>query len=287
MKKPKKRISLLKITAILLAVSSVLTLTLTVLVAVSLFSRDRFTGAVLLTVPPLTGEPLPHGFVRENPFFQTVVREVYDGARPGTVIAQDPPPGSVRKAVRGRRYVTLSLTVSKGPRTAVVPRVVGLSEEEARTVLLSDGFSPRLTSVFSSRPRGEILSAEPPSGANVAFGSSVTLTVSKGPENPLAAVPDLSGLTPVMADSLLSSVGLTLGGIVYKAVDRDGGRVVGQSAPHGVCLPRGTAVGLTVSRLRTVTEEESEKAPDTAGTLEGLLERLRERKHRSYNKKET
>src|SRR5581483_2535157 len=66
----------------------------------------------------------------------SVVETVESGKAAGTVISQDPAGGAaVNKGAR------VTITVSKGPAQAVVPGVVGFTEDQARQTISDRGFS--------------------------------------------------------------------------------------------------------------------------------------------------
>jgi len=73
------------------------------------------------------------------------------------------------------------LTVSTGPPFAPVPMVIGLRQEEARTVLEDQGF--KLGEVeFEFRWRGddgEVIFQNPPPGDSAALGSAVNITIAE------------------------------------------------------------------------------------------------------------
>jgi formylglycine-generating enzyme required for sulfatase activity len=83
----------------------------------------------------------------------------------------------------------------------------------------------------------------------VARGSSVNLTVSKGPEPVAVAVPNVVGMTQTAAQSALTSAGLTLGTVTeqYHATV-PAGLVIGQDPIAGTSVAPGSAVALTVSK---------------------------------------
>lgn len=258
----KKRRTYLSVASTLLAAAIVVALLITVLLSLYYFGGDRLSGARLLTVPDLTGLHFSEVTLPDAELYQIVIRERYADAPAGTVLSQDPPKDSVRKAVPERHYVTLTLTVSKGPQLARIPFVVGLPEETARTKLLTAGLSPAVKAEYAPRPRGEVIAVDPPADTELKRGSAVTLTVSRGPRFPRVPVPDLTGLSAVEARSLLEASGLSVGKILYRTSYSPPERVLAQSVLPALSLPRGASVDLTVSRS---PEEIPETEPETEG----------------------
>lgn len=133
-------------------------------------------------------------------------RDAYDDERPaGVVIAVAPaagvtvPPGSAA-----------TVTVSKGRAPVAVPAVAGRTYEQAAAALRSRGFVPaRGAAAFSATvPKGAVAGTAPAAGKVIAYGSRVTIAVSKGPD--LVTVPELANLTLDEASAAAEARGLTL-----------------------------------------------------------------------------
>jgi serine/threonine-protein kinase len=120
----------------------------------------------------------------------------------GTVIEQDPQGGA--EADEGS---TVRIVVSSGPETRPLPNAVGLDETAARDRLAAAGYEVEVTEVFSDeRPRGTVVSQDPPAGRQVAEGETVRLEVSKGPE--FVQLPSLVGRSADSAETELEQLGL-------------------------------------------------------------------------------
>jgi serine/threonine-protein kinase len=118
----------------------------------------------------------------------------------GKVIRTDPAPGA-----RLKPGSSVKLYVSKGPEPVAVPDLHGKSQEEATSTLRGLGFDVAVTSVFNDTvPRGVVISNEPSSGT-AAKGSTVRLTVSKGPD--VVPVPDVTNMSPDKASEKLRAAG--------------------------------------------------------------------------------
>jgi eukaryotic-like serine/threonine-protein kinase len=128
-----------------------------------------------------------------------------------------------------------------------VPRVVGLSEEEARGRLGEDGFGVAVE-IRKSLPqeKGRVLDQSVPVGNKAQRGSRIALAVGGGPR--IVQAPHLVGLTSAKAEKRLEEAGLSLGErkeASSKAVPA--GEVVAQDPPTGEGIKRGTRVDLIVS----------------------------------------
>jgi beta-lactam-binding protein with PASTA domain len=107
--------------------------------------------------------------------FQIVVKRVASTRTKGLVTAQDPAPGVT--AVKG---ATVTLSVSNGLKTLVVPSLVGVTQGAAVTQLTKLGLKPKLQNVASQQPAGQVVAQKPPAGKQVNKGSTVVLNVSSG-----------------------------------------------------------------------------------------------------------
>ncbi|WP_043619802.1 Stk1 family PASTA domain-containing Ser/Thr kinase [Nonomuraea candida] len=94
----------------------------------------------------------------------------------GTVIATDPKAG---QEVEKGGTVTLFVPKELGE----VPSVVGLTEEDAIAQLKGAGFKTRTDRQPSDQPEGTVFQQNPPEGTKLAPGTTITITVSTGPED--------------------------------------------------------------------------------------------------------
>jgi len=103
----------------------------------------------------------------------------------GAVSKQDPPPGS--NVSSGS---TVTLTVSLGAKVTV-PNVVGVRAADAQAQLQAAGLQTKLAYETSGGiNKGFVIKLDPPAGTSVAFGTTVTLTVSTGQD---FEIPDVTG----------------------------------------------------------------------------------------------
>lgn len=123
----------------------------------------------------------------------------------GNVISWTPrgaqPPGTV-----------ITLVVSSGPPTVVLPKVNGLSPEAAQATL-PPNLDVTVVEVFADvTPKGLVVGTSPKSGTEVAADAPVKLLVSKGPAS--VVVPNVINMSPADAAAELRSAGLKIGSTV-------------------------------------------------------------------------
>ena len=106
--------------------------------------------------------------------------ERYDSAPEGTIIDQSPAAGE--EIVIDQ--TTVRFVVSKGPKPETVANLAGYNESALNQYAQSSGFKiVTKESVYSdSVPAGSVVSQSPQAGAEVEAGSTIEVTLSKGPE---------------------------------------------------------------------------------------------------------
>jgi beta-lactam-binding protein with PASTA domain/tRNA A-37 threonylcarbamoyl transferase component Bud32 len=144
---------------------------------------------------------------------------------------------------------TLFFTAGPGAKT-VVPKVVGSTTQVAQQALTRAHLDTRVVRSFDETVKvGVVLAGDPPSGREVRRGSTVTLTVSKGPER--YDVPQLVGRSQAEAQQQVSDARLTVG-TVRKAFSDSvpQGQVISTSPPANTSVKRATPVALVISAGR-------------------------------------
>jgi beta-lactam-binding protein with PASTA domain/predicted Ser/Thr protein kinase len=162
-----------------------------------------------------------------------------DSIQKGLAIRTSPKEGTF--APKGAR---IRLFVSSGPEQVTVPGVVGQQKGDARALLQNAGFAVTAETAYSDSPKGQVIAQNPGSGATVDKGTTVTITVSKGPQK--VEVPDVTGKDKDAARSALSGAGFKVK-VVEKPTDDPPDTVISQSPGGGSKQVKGTTVTITVA----------------------------------------
>jgi eukaryotic-like serine/threonine-protein kinase len=170
-------------------------------------------------------------------------RQSSDSVPQNHVIGTAPGPGEVAQA-----GTTVTLTVSTGRQRVDVPKVTGLTRDEASSTLQDAGLRVDVTERDSDQDPGTVLQQDPPSGTRVVEGTTVTITVAREPQT--VEVPDVTGQDEGTAVNAISDAGLS-------ALTRDkqvtdpaqDGMVLRQSPSANKKVKRDSRVTLTIGRL--------------------------------------
>ena len=137
----------------------------------------------------------------------------------------------------------------RGPEapSKTVPDCATLDESAANAAIIAANLVPDSDGAFSPTvAKGLVISQSPLAGADAYAGSTVTITVSFGPE--YTVVPDVTGLTAAAAEAALVAAGLVLGTSTSEMTDDTAAGLVSASSPAaGTGVAAGSAVDLTVS----------------------------------------
>ncbi|MFN7150400.1 MAG: Stk1 family PASTA domain-containing Ser/Thr kinase [Microthrixaceae bacterium] len=141
-----------------------------------------------------------------------------------------------------------------------MPPVVGLPFEEARDILEDLGLDVDIDRQPSAQfEEGRVMDQDPAKDEEVEVGSTVTLTVSSGPD--VAVVPNVVLQSQADAIRMIEEVGLVAKVTPREVADADPGFVVEQSPAEGEEVPPGSTVEIFVS-----TEVGTVIVPDVIGT---------------------
>ena len=105
------------------------------------------------------------------------------------------------------------VVMSSGLPTVLIPKVSGLLPDDAVQTLTTLGLIGTRAQAYSEiTPKGKVAFTTPKSGTEVKKGSTVTVSVSRGPER--VAVPNVVGMIPADANAVLRAVGLLVSSTV-------------------------------------------------------------------------
>ncbi len=243
--------------------AAVLGLSLGYLVTVLFVFPPHNVAADLTRVPDVVGRTVDDArqrAEREDLAFEEVLG-IHHAQPPGTVVAQEPLAGQM--APRGS---PLQVTVSLGPPERPVPDVVGLSREQAETILIQAGFEVEVLRVDASADVGQVVGTRPAPGTPVQLPGGVRLLVSAGASS--VRVPDLAMQSLAEAESTLRRLGLRLGEVAEDSASLAApGTVLRQSPAAGDEAVRGASVSVTLAVAPPPAVDSTLPPADTGSVL--------------------
>ncbi|MGW1776173.1 Stk1 family PASTA domain-containing Ser/Thr kinase [Streptomyces sp. NPDC002104] len=215
--------------------------------------RIRGNGAVTLTisrgpevvvVPDLKGKPVAAAKEELTSVGLTpgaVTQAFSEDVAQGSVIGTDPAGGQKRSL-----DTLVAMVVSKG-RPVPVPRVTGVSLDQARSTLEGLGLKVETApeEVNSPSPAGTVANQSIGAGSQAAAGDTVTLTLSKGPRQ--IPVPDVTGQEADAARATLEGLGFKVK--VDKPFLSFSNTVDSQSVPAGQNAAEGSTITIRTKGL--------------------------------------
>jgi beta-lactam-binding protein with PASTA domain len=228
----------------LLLIGGALLLTYVAFAAVSMRIALRARDVV---VPSLAGRPLNQAtaLLADAGLNLKVeeARRVDPKIPAGQIIAQDPQPG-----VSTRRERSVKVWVSSGPRSTVVPALLGESERTAQLRLQQEGVElAGMAEIRSGDYQSDAIVAQTPPAKSTA--TQVALLVNRGERGATYVMPDLIGVNGDRAADLLRTRGFrvaVVGDHPYPGVPA--GVVLRQAPQAGFQIAPGEPISLEVSR---------------------------------------
>ena len=166
----------------------------------------------------------------------------------GVVLSQMPTGGSRRRMGEDGEPFRVTLVVSLGRESILLPSMVGRDVLEVSTELRNLGLVVNTVTTSSPREAGTILDCEPRAGESVPKGSSITLTVSQGEKQKTVTVPNLCGLSRADALIRLWLCQLNVGEVVEAPSSVAPGTVFRQSHAEGTVVLPGTKITIYISQ---------------------------------------
>jgi len=147
---------------------------------------------------------------------------------------------------------SVTLRVSNGPKPVIVPNEVGSTFESANSALLGSGFAVRRKDVESDQPKDTVVAQSPNPGTYQPPGSTITLSVSKGPTT--STVPDVTSIAQGDAIAQLKASGFQVRVVPQPVTDSSqDGIVQTQDPAGGTKAPPGSTVTIAVGKFSGTT----------------------------------
>ncbi len=214
-------------------------------------SMGGLTGSTNnVTIPNFIGMSITDARSEYGDVLDFVIEEENnDEYAEGIIFEQSVAEGEVKK-----EGAEIELTVSKGPKTEIIPDLTDQTYEDARNQLEKLGFEVSETLQNSDDvEEGRVIKTNPAVNEEAAIGSTVKVFVSKGPLQKTVKVPYVVGETSGDAKAILEKNKLTVVLEDYDTDEVEKGVVVSQSISEGQYVDVNTEITLQVSTGEAAT----------------------------------
>lgn len=145
---------------------------------------------------------------------------------------------------------TVKVVISKGTEKAIVPKVTGMSQDDAIKALEDANLKAEVVSETSKKVQeGYVISQEVDESTEVAAGDTIKIHVSSGTGIKQITMASVIGKTEEQAKSELEGLGFKVSIGYEENTSKDNGIVLKQSLETGKVVDEGTTVTLTVNKL--------------------------------------
>ena len=206
----------------------------------STVTLDVSSGPAIVVVPSVANLNQAEATKRlENAGFKVNVTQQYSKSVPRDVAIGTSPPAGTQLSTQQ----PVTLQISRGANTVVIPNVIGLNDQAALNALTNAGLSGTEVQQQSTETQGKVLNQSPGAGKRVNRGTGVTIFVSNG----AITVPDVTGQPRQTAVTALKKAGFTVAVTEVQTSDpTQVGFVISEFPPGGSRGQRGDTVTISV-----------------------------------------
>ena len=165
----------------------------------------------------------------------------------GKIISQDP---TYQEDYMVKEKSEVKVIISKGTEKTTVPKVEGMTREEAEQALEEAKLKAEVTEENDEEVEaGIVISQEVEPDTEVDAGTVIKIVVSKGSGIVKVKVPSLIGKTEQEAKDLLSAANLEVNVVTDEDESKNDGVVLRQSQDAGTEVEEGTTITITVNKI--------------------------------------
>ena len=225
---------------------------------------SRLTNPKEVLLPNLVGINIDDAkkTIQESGLELEIEKEEYNNEyAAGYIISQNPMYSDNYNIKMGTK---ITVIVSKGIEQAIVPKVTGMTEEEAIKALENAKLKYEKVEEESKKVEaGYVISQETEPDTQVFAGDTVVIHISTGTKK--VQIPSVIGKTEEDAKKAITSLGLKVNVVNEEDLSKDNGTVLKQSIDAGKEVEEGTNITITVNKI---TEE---KTVNVTVNLKSLL----------------
>lgn len=219
----------------------------------ALLKKESSNTSTSIDVPSVVGDIYDSdtiGLKLDPSMFKITVEYVYDASVPEkTIINQEPEAGVRRKVQKNKQFCNITLTVSRGAETLMLPDYSMLEYRAVQLKAEKLGFKCVLKGIESEEVEmNYVIYTVPAARSEVNYGSTVTIYYSIGSTLEKINMPNLTELTPTEAYAKMNG-NFKVGQVTYDYSDTvSEGRIIYQSIAEGTKTVKGTKIDLVISK---------------------------------------
>ena len=179
-----------------------------------------------------------------------ITEEYSSDVEAGKVASQEP---SYLEGYSVKEGSTVKIVISKGENIKIVPKVTGLTREEAEEAIEAEELKIEVVEENSREVEaGIVIRQEPAADEEINAGETVTIYVSTGVKQ--ITMEHVVGKPEDDAKKTLTDLGFEVNVVYEEDSSKDDGVVLRQSIDVGTTVDEGTAVTLTVNKIEAIRE---------------------------------
>ena len=179
-----------------------------------------------------------------------ITEEFNSDVEKGKVISQEPP---YMEGYVVKEDSTVKIVISKGENIKIVPKVTGMTREEAEQEIEKNELKVEIIEETSSKVEaGYVIKQDPKADEKVNAGETVKIYVSTGIKQ--ITMEHVIGKAEDDAKKTLTDLGFEVNVVYEEDTGKDDGVVLKQSLDVGTTVDEGTKVTLTVNKIEKIKE---------------------------------
>ena len=168
----------------------------------------------------------------------------------GKIISQDPP---YKQNYNIKEGSTIKVIVSKGKQLTTMPKVIGMTKEEAIQELKAYNLKANIVEETSQEiEEGYITRQDLEQDATIDAGETVTIYVSIGTGIPPVIVPGVTGKTLEVAQTTLTDLKLNVEIEYSEDTTKPNNQVLAQNITSGTVVDEGSTIILTINQIAEI-----------------------------------
>ena len=216
-------------------------------ITMGLINAGRVKSVQIPNIVGLTAEEAKIELEKMKLNYEVEAEEFNNEVELGRIISQNP---KYAENYNVLEKSTVKVKISKGPELVKMPKVIGLTYEEAEQKLKALNINiEKIEETSQKVEQGIVISQETAEGEEIKVGETVKIHVSSGTGIPKVVVVGVVGKTLEDAKSTLTALGLEVNIEEKEDVNKSEGIILEQSIVAGTTVEEGEKITLVVNKI--------------------------------------